>query len=559
MQFMPGTWKRYGLDMNGDGIADPYHPVEAIFAAARYLQASGANSDLRRALFSYNPSHQYVESVLAKARNIASISPVMIDSLTGLVEGYFPVYRQPGRASEFDQIVRPVGDRRAALIRGAARAPVVASNDGVIEEIGYDGARGHFVRLRDNHGNLFTYSRLGGVARSHVVPRSEGETEQQQVLGQDAALGQQETLSHEPLDEFAPANVTSPDRANDRRRTFANPHRPRVREAERLRAQGRLSSDRPRQSRPVAHRSNHTAITNPHLPANLGLARDEVVVAKLERGSRVLGGTVLGELAPDQAEMQFEIQPAKAAPSGGEQPDQSATPTMEAIDPTPILHSLDLLDRIGAKGTPETQAASLRNRWSIGQLLMMSKERLARLVLADKRIEIYEAGRLDIRSGRIDRRVLSTLAFLAASGLHPTVTCLQSGHSTYTKSGNISAHASGNAVDIAKINGIPILGSQGPGSITEQTIKLLLTLQGSHAPKQIISLIRFPDAPNTFSMADHHDHIHIGFEPQPNLMQHLPLLGGGRSDLLSSSEWELLMKRLGASSLGALPQHRSRP
>jgi hypothetical protein len=42
MQFMPATWKAYGVDANGDGAKNPYHPSDAIFAAARYLRAAGA-------------------------------------------------------------------------------------------------------------------------------------------------------------------------------------------------------------------------------------------------------------------------------------------------------------------------------------------------------------------------------------------------------------------------------------------------------------------------------------------------------------------------------------
>ena len=42
MQFMPATWKMYGTDANRDGERDPYNPVDAIFAAAKYLKAAGA-------------------------------------------------------------------------------------------------------------------------------------------------------------------------------------------------------------------------------------------------------------------------------------------------------------------------------------------------------------------------------------------------------------------------------------------------------------------------------------------------------------------------------------
>ena len=134
-------------------------------------------------------------------------------------------------------------------------------------------------------------------------------------------------------------------------------------------------------------------------------------------------------------------------------------------------------------------------------------------MLADPRIEIYGCGREDVQLGQIDRRVLATLAFLSASGFKPTVTSLRCGHSFYTSSGNVSHHSSGNAVDVAKINGIPILGHQGSGSITDIVVQRLTTLQGLMRPAQIISLMEFDGADNTFAMGDHADHIHVGFQP----------------------------------------------
>ena len=68
MQFMPATWKQYGVDANRDGVKDPFNPVDAIFAAARYLRAAGADRDLRRAIFAYNHADWYVDSVLMRAR-----------------------------------------------------------------------------------------------------------------------------------------------------------------------------------------------------------------------------------------------------------------------------------------------------------------------------------------------------------------------------------------------------------------------------------------------------------------------------------------------------------
>jgi hypothetical protein len=67
MQFMPGTWAGYGVDANGDGVADPYDPEDAIHAAANYLKASGAPGDWYTAIFAYNHADWYVADVLAGA------------------------------------------------------------------------------------------------------------------------------------------------------------------------------------------------------------------------------------------------------------------------------------------------------------------------------------------------------------------------------------------------------------------------------------------------------------------------------------------------------------
>jgi murein DD-endopeptidase MepM/ murein hydrolase activator NlpD len=58
------------VDADHDGNADPYSPRDAIFTAARYLQAGGAGIDLPRAIFAYNKAGWYVAEVLALAREL---------------------------------------------------------------------------------------------------------------------------------------------------------------------------------------------------------------------------------------------------------------------------------------------------------------------------------------------------------------------------------------------------------------------------------------------------------------------------------------------------------
>jgi cell wall-associated NlpC family hydrolase len=67
MQFMPSTWARWGVDANGDGVADPNNPTDAIFSAARYLAGCGGQFDIARAVYCYNHATWYVNDVLGLA------------------------------------------------------------------------------------------------------------------------------------------------------------------------------------------------------------------------------------------------------------------------------------------------------------------------------------------------------------------------------------------------------------------------------------------------------------------------------------------------------------
>jgi murein DD-endopeptidase MepM/ murein hydrolase activator NlpD len=68
MQFMPSTWERWGLDGDGDGLANPWVPEDAIPAAARYLAAAGGQTDISRGVFAYNHAQWYVDEVLQLAQ-----------------------------------------------------------------------------------------------------------------------------------------------------------------------------------------------------------------------------------------------------------------------------------------------------------------------------------------------------------------------------------------------------------------------------------------------------------------------------------------------------------
>jgi hypothetical protein len=549
MQFIPSSWRTYGVDANADGRKDPYNPVDAIFAAARYLRAAGAEKDIRRAVFAYNHADWYVNSVLMRAKLIGGLPADLVGSLSGLTQGHFPV---AAKAAYADDINEATASRRVAKGTNAAKlvssdphrrsinifakkgSPVVAVNDGVIRKVGHSSRLGKYVVLQDVYGNSYTYGNLGKVAPSYPSPKPKQVTAAQ--IKRELDLPKADPKPNAPATAgsqkvaAAPQPVAgpiAPQTAENtvsvaKERLFAHPARHAAYKAggsQQLLATGK----------PVAGFTTFEA----YFTKVLGLKGSDVVLKKLKPGAKVVAGTILGRIddtgdsmAPHVA---FEIRPAG-----------KGTPR---IDPKPILDGWKLLEstaiyRAAGKNPffgPDAKGPS------IGQILLMSKEDLESRVLADPRVDIYACGRRDIRSGQIDRRVLATLEYLSASGLRPTISSLKCGHGFYTASGNVSEHSSGSAVDIAAVNGIPIVGHQGPGSITEMTIRRLLNLQGTMRPHQIISLMKFAGADNTFVLPDHYNHIHVGFRP---LYSTNPKLAEQFNAVLKPGQWIKLIDRL---------------
>ena len=138
-----------------------------------------------------------------------------------------------------------------------------------------------------------------------------------------------------------------------------------------------------------------------------------------------------------------------------------------------------------------------------------SKPRLQRMVLRDERLDIYAGGRLDVAMGRTDVRVLVLLRYLAEAHGQATISSLTTGHGLYARPGVISAHIYGLAVDVAALEDKSIYGNQGPGSLTEQAVKNILRLPAELQAKQVISLMGLGGP--SFPLANHDDHIHVGY------------------------------------------------
>ncbi len=68
MQFIPSTWRGYGVDGNGDGVANPNNIYDSTVASGLYLCAGRTDladpAQLQAAVFRYNHSASYVDIVL---------------------------------------------------------------------------------------------------------------------------------------------------------------------------------------------------------------------------------------------------------------------------------------------------------------------------------------------------------------------------------------------------------------------------------------------------------------------------------------------------------------
>ena len=493
MQFLPSSWETYGLDANGDGRKDPYNPVDAICAAAHYLKVAGGQKDLYDAILAYNHADWYAQEVLTYARAYGRIPSDLVGSLTGLTEGaHFPV---AANARYSDELAA-----RAALKNSTTDARISRQR------------RRSDLLLADpaRHQHL----RQAGLA---------GRRRQRRRDPQDGPLRQARQL-HRPRRHLRqPLHL--------RRARQAGPPQPHGRHHE---------AARKRRCRSKARTCGRGCAPCRSAPApNVG--KEQKAEAKADEllekaagngsirvGSKVIAGTVLSHVPTSDEgtdpHINFSIRPAgKGAPR---------------IDPKPILDGWKLLEATAiyrAKGKNP-----FNEKLSGAGVLLLSKEALQQRVLDDEGLDIYQCGREDIEAGKIDRRVLAVLEYLRSKGFTLRISALECGHSILTESGNVSEHSTGDAVDIAEIDGVNVTGHQGPGTLVHELIEDVLQLQGPMQPHQVISLEDFPGEVS-FAEPSHYDHVHIGYRP---VEAGNPLEAQFQA-LLKPNQWEHLITRLG--------------
>ncbi len=562
MQFLPSTWLQYGVDALDAGYADPYNPVDAIFAAARYLRAAGAQTNLRAAILAYNHSEAYASSVLLRAKLISAYPKAVISTLTGLIDARLPVTGKrlawstpvgassstssatagataiPSKASSAGtpgSTAAPSPSAvAAASTSGAAasssksvefdelttapNASVVAVEDGRIVKIGDSRRLGKYVVLRDVYGDVFTYAGLASIARSHSSTSSVS------------------TPTKSPVVEAASTRASTP--TQPATAGAQSPLDVKTSPQSSLLSSGLGQLSVPLTPAPAGTTNAGAAAAHTASKATKGTGEN----VALRRGSVVASGTVLGRVSIPSGDrdghLRFAIQPAGDT---------------STIDPGPVLASWKQLQTAlnpqGAKASNALLGATTSD------LFLMSKDQLERAVLADHDIRMDTCDRHEVAAGRIDKRVLAVLAFLSRSGLAPTVSALRCSEAQYTVSRALSAHYQGDAVDISAINGIPVAGHQGSGTITDLTVRALLTVPSGFVPHEIISLMRYPNASSTRADASFSKDIRLEFSPAIASAATAPGAHSARAtraptplvigtSVLSVAEWNKLMRRV---------------
>ena len=435
MQFMPSTWEAYGVDANDDGRKDPYNPVDAICAAARYLQRRRrrdrpAHRDLRlqprRLVRRRGPP-------LRRAQ-YGKLPDDLVGSLTGLTEGaHFPVAADARYADDISE--REAAERRAEAGRRrqrrrrdrSPRRPAAASTStraraprsspsttASSRRSARPTSSASYIVLQDAYGNRFTYA----AARRDLqgLPGAQGARPHRRGLrarlarrrGPDAPRGDP---TPRPARTAAPATAEAPARRratpttdgstnteDARERLFALPERPR-------------NVDERQPLRPARRAARRAAC-----PAYETFKSYFSGVLKFDARHDGPGAARRGL----EGRRRHRARPRSARPTSSRRTStsRSARPAAARRRSTRSRSSTAGSCSSRPRSTAPPARTRSPSRRDVGQILLMSKAQLERRVLADPRLEIYACGREDIadrpdrpphpRGDRVPRRVAAS-------------------------------------------------------------------------------------------------------------------------------------------------------
>ena len=389
-----------------------------------------------------------------RARLIGGLPADLVGSLTGLTQGHFPVHAKARYADDASTPRRPSASRRAN-----AALPVTSSatppghqhlRQGRLPRDRHAGRRasckmgqnkrlGKFLMLRDVYGNTYTYARLKKLAAYYPVPKqktvsSASVNKELKLPKADPAPtpGRRPPASRSPPHAAAakPAPKAAPKAARRQRADDAQgapvrqPVAPR-----RLQGRRRAAAPERRQLDPgyTTYKSYFTRGLRPQA---------------LRRAAEEAEGRQQGHRRHDPRPPRPHRDRHRAAHALRAPPRRQGRARASTRSRSSTAGSCSSRPRSTAPRARTRSAGPNAKDPSIGQILLMSKEALQRRVL-DR--SAHQGLRL--RPPRHPRRHRSTAACSprssssTASGLKPTVSALECGHSLLTTSGNVSEHS----------------------------------------------------------------------------------------------------------------------
>ncbi len=160
----------YGTDGDGDGYADPFNPVDAIFSAAKMLQANLKDGHYDNALSIYcNGDRNYVMAVAARADAMCEFQMPSSD-------GSWPCDPQWPITAEFGRTGPLWKNGHTGLdIACPEDSPLYAVFDGKVIFAGPAGEYGGLIVLADGYGTIVRYAHLStlGVRAGEYISQGQ--------------------------------------------------------------------------------------------------------------------------------------------------------------------------------------------------------------------------------------------------------------------------------------------------------------------------------------------------------------------------------------------------
>ena len=208
-------------------------------------------------------------------------------------------------------------------------------------------------------------------------------------------------------------------------------------------------------------------------------------------------GSVPGGPPGTQVQFLFQIRPAGAGP----------------IDPRPLLQSWELLGETQGRTQEGAQPQFGPDAGDavITEIQLLSEHQLQAHLLSDSQIPLNGCQRQLIAAGGLDRQVLATLDFLVASGLDPKFAALGCANSNEATAAVLSKHSSADSVTITALNGVPVRGHDGAGSLAEVAARRLVGLPAAIRPHQIVGQLSVPGTAGTLVRGGSPNVIEISF------------------------------------------------